>query len=445
MSGEVEAVGAAITAGLAANSIERPGAGDGRQGDHGDCLNCGATLAGEFCHACGQPSHISRKLADVGHDFLHGVLHFDTKAWKTLPLLFFRPGTLTRRYILGERARFIGPVALFLFTVFLMFFVFAFAAGEAPRVTTQEARSVAQLETELTEARAAIAEAEAEVQAARTETGPGASGMLAGAEAGLVGAQAGLRRMEQDLAEARARRDLYASAQSEVRVALETARAANDTARVLSLEGTLEALDRAVAGDGREVAGLEITEEGDDLNVEYSRTLTNPEDRNSVFDEIRRRYEAGEINVNTGSASFDEKIRHKLENPELAWYKIQNAAYKFSWLLIPISIPFVALLFIWKRGVTWFDHAVFVLYSLSFVSFAVILIVLATRFLPEAASGPIPRGLAFLIPVHMVFQLKGGYALGWWSTLWRSVFLWFFALFCLVLFLAAIVLLGLVG
>ena len=40
---------------------------------------------------------------------------------RTLPMLAWKPGELTRRYIDGQRARFVSPIALFLFCVFLMF------------------------------------------------------------------------------------------------------------------------------------------------------------------------------------------------------------------------------------------------------------------------------------------------------------------------------------
>ena len=36
-------------------------------------------------------------------------------------MLVWRPGELTRRYIDGQRARFVSPIALFLFCVFLTF------------------------------------------------------------------------------------------------------------------------------------------------------------------------------------------------------------------------------------------------------------------------------------------------------------------------------------
>ena len=63
------------------------------------------------------------------HDLAHGVLHFEGKIWRTLPLLAWRPGELTRRYVEGERARFVSPIALFLFSVFLMFAVFSLVGG----------------------------------------------------------------------------------------------------------------------------------------------------------------------------------------------------------------------------------------------------------------------------------------------------------------------------
>ncbi len=119
MSGEMEAAGAAITAGFAAGSLEP------REVHHKGarlCANCGAALIGKYCHACGQPGHVPRTLAHVFEEGLHGLLHFDGRALRTLPMVVFRPGTLTGDYIFGMRQRYIAPVVLFLFVVFAMFF-----------------------------------------------------------------------------------------------------------------------------------------------------------------------------------------------------------------------------------------------------------------------------------------------------------------------------------
>lgn len=138
MTSGLEAVGDAASGALLASAVE-PDAGKHGEARHGACANCGTMLVGAYCHGCGQNSHIHRSLAGFGHDLLHGVFHFEGKIWHTLPLLFFKPGELTRRYIHGERARFVSPLAGFLFCTFLMFAVVGGLAGEMhvdPKSTT---------------------------------------------------------------------------------------------------------------------------------------------------------------------------------------------------------------------------------------------------------------------------------------------------------------------
>src|SRR5437764_4103950 len=127
--GEFEAVADAVTGGVLGRAVE-PEAGEGDGHTHeSNCLNCGTPLAGPFCNQCGQHAHVHRTLGAFVHDFAHGVLHFEGKIWRTLPMLAWRPGELTRRYIDGQRASFVSPVALFLFCVFLMFAVMGLTGG----------------------------------------------------------------------------------------------------------------------------------------------------------------------------------------------------------------------------------------------------------------------------------------------------------------------------
>jgi hypothetical protein len=124
MAGDIEAMGDVVTGGLLARAVEpKPGEGYGAQS--GICLNCGAAVSGAYCAACGQKLHLHRTLGAFWHDLAHSVFHFDGKIWRTLPLLVWNPGHLTRRYIHGERAKFVSPFALFLFSVFLMFAIFS--------------------------------------------------------------------------------------------------------------------------------------------------------------------------------------------------------------------------------------------------------------------------------------------------------------------------------
>jgi F0F1-type ATP synthase membrane subunit b/b' len=395
MSGELEAAGALTTAGLAAGAIEGR---EARNAQEGACLNCGAALAGRYCSQCGQAGHAHRTLLHLIEEVLHGLFHFDTKAWRTLPLLAIRPGTLTRNYIYGKRARYISPLALFLFTIFLMFFVFAFVSVDVFRLNADENR--AEIAAELERARAELTEVEtalAAEQAARGAAAPDLQQSLRddARERSIALARGAVARLEDRLERAEDR--------AEDAIVIDNERA-------------------AATGPG---------------------TAERPAETRTWQVRVSEAAASGDINVGTPFPQLNERVLHSLENPDLALYKIQQAAYKFSFLLVPISLPFLWLLFIWKRGVTLYDHTVFVLYSLSFASFLFLIIALINQ---TAWLGWLAEGLMLLgMPAHMFFHLKGAYALGWWSAIWRTSLLLICALISLIIFILTIVLLGLGG
>lgn len=82
----------------------------------GACANCGTSLHGPYCHACGQHESASHP-ATVGHLFhelTHELLHVDGKIWRTARSLFTRPGELTEAYWKGSRVGWIGPFRILL-------------------------------------------------------------------------------------------------------------------------------------------------------------------------------------------------------------------------------------------------------------------------------------------------------------------------------------------
>lgn len=353
------------------------------------CANCGAILHGPHCHICGQPAHVHRSLGHAFEEFLHGLLHLDGRTWRTLPKLFFRPGTLTRQYIDGKRADHVPPLALFLLSVFAMFTAFAFVG--APFDNTAAApKTVTEAQADLNAARAALVEARADLareKAAAPDSAPGAEGVRAGALAAVEGVVTGL--------EARVRANEKALAEAQARAA-----------------------DNGVTASSDQPGGLRAG--------------------------IAAAMAAGDLTINTGSADLDKKIKEKLRNPELFLYKLQNTAYKFAFLLVPLTLPFLWLLFAWKRNVTLFDHVVFSLYSLSFVTILATLEVVIGA-VSTSAAGVVGSALLLGFPVHMFFQLKGGYQLGWFSALWRLVGLSLILTVVIGLFLLAIIALGALG
>jgi Protein of unknown function (DUF3667) len=85
------------------------------------CLDCGAPLAGKFCSVCGQKdAPLKRGLRDLAVEFFQHPL-VDTKLWRSLLPLLFRPGVLTEEYLAGRRTRYVRPLKLY-FTISVVFF-----------------------------------------------------------------------------------------------------------------------------------------------------------------------------------------------------------------------------------------------------------------------------------------------------------------------------------
>ena len=140
---DIDAAGGAATGGILAGALERP---TGHAGDaEGNCTDCGQAVEGKFCSNCGQPTHVHRSLLHLGEEMLHGVLHFDARIWRTLPLLAINPGRLTREWVQGRRTRYVSPLAVFLFTVFVMVMLLSYAPQPDERPLSRQAVAAASL------------------------------------------------------------------------------------------------------------------------------------------------------------------------------------------------------------------------------------------------------------------------------------------------------------
>ena len=143
---------------------------------------------------------------------------------------------------------------------------------------------------------------------------------------------------------------------------------------------------------------------------------------------------AAEIDTEGAPGWLSGFIDKTKANPELVFYKVKTNAYKFSWALIPISVPFVWMLFPFSRRFRLYDHTVFVTYSLCFMMLLLIAGSTLGLVWPSIASL-----LFFVPPFHMYRQLKGAYRLGRWGALWRTTLLVGFAFAAIGMFTALIV------
>jgi hypothetical protein len=91
-----------------------------------NCPECAAPLAGEYCHRCGEklPDAHDLTLKHFLHHGLHELTHFDSKIFRTVQALLFRPGLLTVEYLAGRRKRYVLPLRLFLVIFALNFFLY---------------------------------------------------------------------------------------------------------------------------------------------------------------------------------------------------------------------------------------------------------------------------------------------------------------------------------
>jgi len=90
-----------------------------------DCLNCGATVQGRFCHVCGQENvEPKESFWHMFTHFLYDITHFDGSFFVTLKDLLFKPGFLSKEYMLGRRKKYLHPVRMYVFTSAVFFLVF---------------------------------------------------------------------------------------------------------------------------------------------------------------------------------------------------------------------------------------------------------------------------------------------------------------------------------
>ena len=96
----------------------------------GVCPNCGSGRPDRFCSRCGQNDRdYMRGLWTVVYEFAREMFELDSRLFRTLKSLLFKPGHLSSEFSRNHRAAYMSPVRLYLFTSFLFFLVLSISAG----------------------------------------------------------------------------------------------------------------------------------------------------------------------------------------------------------------------------------------------------------------------------------------------------------------------------
>ena len=91
------------------------------------CKNCDAVLLGRFCVNCSQAANVHVPTTrELFHELLEGITHSDSRLWRTLTTLWFKPGKLTQEFVAGRRVAYLPPFRLYLILSIIFFLMASF-------------------------------------------------------------------------------------------------------------------------------------------------------------------------------------------------------------------------------------------------------------------------------------------------------------------------------
>lgn len=314
-----------------------------------------------------------RHLKSILQDFLDTIFEYDSRIWRTIVPLYFRPGHITNDFLAGKRVRYVLPFRLMFVLTVVTFLTLQLVMEPIP-ASESAYRSIAQAET--------VAEVEAlrdksleELSRARETVGTGI---------GRTGAQAGRRAAEQAVEREAQRRIDWLQAAAEARA-----------------EGRPPTAPRAHIAFGDEAWDLE----------------TNPLEIAWLPAPVNQR-----INVWIDRAAVN--LHRAGEEPERLLDSFMNLLPAALFVLMPVFALLVMLMH-WRRRWLYTAHLVVALHSHSFLALALLLIAVLSaleRLAAGVAWAAQPLALLGLaaqiwIPVYLLFMQRRVYGDRWLVTL----------------------------
>ncbi len=354
------------------------------------CLNCGEIVEQRYCTACGQlGTDLHRPWWDLVATGLGDTFLFDGRLWRSVPSLLIRPGRMTRRYLDGERARFVPPFRMFLLSS-VLFFLTVFSASDRLGWFDQfhlnfdpEGRGIT------------FGNAENKNNASVVvDDAPSLEAELATLEATLKAVEANPQAAPDELVEARLDVEL-------ARAALQREQDAAEFA------ATLETL---LLPDG---------------------TI----DRDALRELVKTNAEPTATPADLSAAQATaERAARVFENQDQFGARMREWAPRFTLFFMPVFALLLALVYAWRRRHFIFDHLITALHFQTFILIIATLCLLIGTAVP-AIAGWLATAALIALPVYCARMLHVVYATGPVQSVLRTGFL-------LVASLVSITLLG---
>ena len=91
-----------------------------------ECLNCGRPLdfTDKFCPNCSQRNSTKQlSINDFLQEFMSSIFTYDSRLRYTIKDLLFKPGTITKNYVKGQRLKYANPFRFFLSVSIIYFLI----------------------------------------------------------------------------------------------------------------------------------------------------------------------------------------------------------------------------------------------------------------------------------------------------------------------------------
>jgi len=357
------------------------------------CANCGVELLGPHCYACGQPvKGMVRHLGSILHDVADTIFNIDSRIFRTILPLYFKPGYLSNEYFSGRRVRYVTPFRLYFFLSVAAFLLMQIGLDSSLDL----ARNVVELSRDATEMASADTPAEVEKRRdnllAQLEQEKSAAGV----------SQATVDRLEHAEKEIRRQADkrLEKLARLQKTPAADAASTTPSEAPAASGEKKADKDDFTF-----EVDGKEWDLKKDPIHVSWLPDFVNTK-------------------LNNAALRMKENATHIKEDPKPFLLETFAVLPQVLFVLMPLFALLLKLFFIFKRRL-YMEHLIVALHSHSFIFLSLIFVTLTMllRSWSRSAAPWLTMPLGWLLfamwwwlPIYLFLMQKRVYRQGWFFT-----------------------------